>query len=117
MFTFTCDGESYMNSVTCDGESEYAALRFKNEMIEIECSPANYQDLFDNGYESDPRDGEFRFYYDNENITFTSGKYGEYKAGCLTLTLKMTKEIRESLEDAMNEWRAFILERKETCNK
>ena len=68
MFTFTCDGESYMNYVTSDLSSEYVALRFKNQMIEIQCSPANYQDLFDNGYESDPRNGEFRFYYDDDHI-------------------------------------------------
>jgi hypothetical protein len=104
MFTFTYDSNYDRNSVS---------LIFKNEILEIECCPESYQDLYEDGvkffaYDSAPCNGEFRFHYDDEKIIFNAAKYGDGQGGCLTLVLKMTKEIRKSLDNALNEWRAII---------
>jgi len=102
MFTFTFDSE--YDSVT---------LLFKNEVLEISCCPENLADLGEDGYDSAPSNGEFSFYYDAEKITFSVAKHGDGQGGGIDITLKMTKEIRESLETALNEWRAVIKKREE----
>jgi hypothetical protein len=89
-------------------EDDSVSLIFKNDILEIECCPESCEDLNDDGYDSAPSNGEFTFHYDDEKITFSAAKYGDGQGGCLTLVLKMTKEIRESLENALNEWRYVI---------
>ena len=93
-----------------DSEYNMVSLIFKNEILEIDCSPECLKYLYDDGaYDSTPSNGEFRFHYDDENITFNAAKYGDGQGGCLTLVLKMTKEIRKSLDEAINEWKEVIL--------
>jgi hypothetical protein len=97
MFTFTYDE---FNSVS---------LEFENEFLKLECVPESSEYLDDHGYSSCPSNGEFEFYFNEETITFNAAKRGDGQGGTLTITLKMTKEIRESLEKAMEDWRVFLL--------
>jgi len=83
-------------------------LRFKNEVLEIMCRPENIGDICEKGYDSSPSNGEFMFSYDEENISFRVAKYGNGQGGDIYIRFKMTKEIRESLEHSMKEWRNFI---------
>jgi hypothetical protein len=99
MFTFIYDSENKNNSAT---------LYFKNDILEMSCSPENIVDLEDDGYNSAPSNGEFMFYYDEENISFRVEKYGERRGGNINISFRMTKKIRESLEIALNEWRQLI---------
>ncbi len=101
-----------------DREYNTVSLIFKNEILEIDCSPECLKCLYDDGediysYDSTPSNGEFRFHYDDKNITFNAAKYGDGQGGCLTLVLKMTKDIRKSLDEAINEWKEVILKNKD----
>ena len=102
-----------MFTFSYDEEYDSATLHFKNELLEIECCPENCADLFEDSYDSAPSNGEFRFHYDKDKIVFNVAKYGNGQGGCLTLVFKMTKEILNSLEEALKEWRSIILKRKE----
>ena len=97
-----------MFTFSYDIENDSVSLVFKNEILEIDCSPECFYELVEDGYDSAPSNGEFHFYYDDTSITFNVGKYGDGQGGCLTIVLEMTKEIRESLEKAITEWRALI---------
>ena len=93
---------------TIKHNNDVFVLNFKNEVLEITFSPENIADLCEKGYDSSPSNGEFMFSYDEENITFRVAKYGNGQGGDICIRFQMTKEIRESLEHAMKEWRNFI---------
>ena len=92
-------------------DDDMITLSFKNEMIQIECYPEDPSAICDDGYSSDPSNGEFEFYYNDDSISFTAAKYGDGRGGSLSLTFKMTPEIKESLKNAMSEWRRYLEER------
>ncbi len=96
-----------------DNEYEIATLLFSNEVLEISCCPESLDGLCEDGYDSAPSNGEFSFSYDAEKISFTVAKHGDGQGGSIDISFRMTKEIRESLEIALNEWRAVIKRKKE----
>jgi hypothetical protein len=83
-------------------------LRFKNEFIDLECRPENPTEIQEDGFDSGPSNGEFYFYYNDDVITFAAARYGDGNGGNLNVTLKMTPEIKESLEVALKEWRIYL---------
>ena len=95
MFTLICDE----NTVT---------LKFNNDFLNITCFPENAEDLFETGFDSAPSNGDFNFFYDDKKIVFNVGKYGDGLGGSLTVELKMTSEIKESLGKALDEWREYM---------
>ena len=84
-------------------EDEMLSLVFSNENLRITCYP---EDCY-----SRPSNREFNFVYNEEKIVFESAKYGDkrggYLRGYLLVELKMNKEIKESLERALEEWKNF----------
>ena len=96
-----------------DNEYEIATLLFSNEVLEISCSPETFEELCEDGYDSAPSNGEFSFSYDAEKISFAVAKHGDGQGGRIDITFRMTKEIHESLEIALNEWREIIKRKKE----
>jgi hypothetical protein len=88
-------------------EYNCVSLQFKNDILEIWCRPENIDRLCKDGYDSAPNSKEhFSFFYDEEKIKFFH--YGG--DGDISISFRMTKEIRESLEIALNEWREIIKE-------
>ncbi len=86
---------------------------FKNENIKITCCPENANELQEDGFDSAPGNGEFSFYFNDHEISFTAAKHGDGQGGSLTISVKMTDEIKKSLEVAMMEWRVYLREKKE----
>ena len=86
-------------------------LYFHNEIMEFECSPENCTSLLEDGYSGDTCNGEFSFSYDDKMINFYFAKHGDGCGGRFSLSLNMTKEIKESLDNAMKEWRDYLKKR------
>ena len=91
-------------------DNDMITLYFKNELIEITCDPENPDCLLDenNGFDSSPSNGEFNFYYDDNYISFFVGKYGDGNGGALMIKFKMNDAIKESLKNALREWREYL---------
>lgn len=98
-----------------DNFLESAVLHFKNEVLDISCRPEDFTYLCRDGYgfDSNPDNGTFRFYYDDEKISFSVAKYGDGQGGSFDITFRMTKEIKESLEDALELWISDIERKRE----
>ena len=88
-------------------EDEMLSLIFSNENLRITCYPEDSTNLKKNGFDSRPSNGEFNFVYNEEKIVFECSKYGDGRGGYLLVELKMNKEIKESLERALEEWKNF----------
>lgn len=102
-----------MFTISIDKEFEAVTLSFKNEYIEFECCPEDCDSLWEHGYDSYPSNGEFNFSYLEKEISFSIAKHGDGQGGQFSLTIKMTKDIRDSLEKAMKEWRDFLADREQ----
>jgi hypothetical protein len=89
------------------------AIYFNNDFISLEFVPEDCTDLFDKGFGSVISNGDFGFSFNNGQIIFYIAKYGDGQGGNFSLTLNMTREIEESLEQAIREWREFLKERDE----
>jgi hypothetical protein len=86
-------------------------LSFENEMIDITCIPNRPDELESDNFDSSPSNGEFSFYFDNEQITFSSSNHRRStQGGCLYITIKMTPEIKKSLDKAMSDWKKYLEE-------
>ena len=101
-------------------EIERACLIFENDSIKLELIPCEVgliidsndsdDEVVDNGqhhYRSNPKNGKYGFYYDKNQITFTSSGYGNGQGGALYITIKMTDEILKSLEESLKEMRLY----------
>ena len=82
-------------------------LTFDNDFLHIQCQPD--EELLNNKmvlgshiyYEKDENEKDnFSFSYDDEKVIFSSGQLGS-----IVIVLKMTKEIKNSLEKALEDWR------------
>ena len=87
-------------------EYDDVRLMFQNENIHIDCSPENPHALTDDGdLNSMPSNGEFNFCFDENQITFLCAKYGDGNGGYLEIKLKMTEDIKKSLDECIEKWR------------
>lgn len=87
-------------------------LSFSNEMIDITCIPYCPEDLGNDNFDSAPSGCEFSFYVDNDQITFSSSYHRRSEqGGCLYITIKMTPEIKESLDKALSDWNKYLEEK------
>lgn len=86
-----------------------ASLIFKNEFIELCCTPDGIEreHFYKNGYDSEPPNGEFNFTFNDKDIFFNCSKYGCGQGGSLSITLKMTSEIKESLDKAFRDMKDY----------
>ena len=93
-------------------DDDIISLIFENDNMEIHCCPVNPDKLSKNSYKANTCDGHFEFSFNNSSITFRAAKYekGE-EGGSLAIYVKMTTEIKKSLDDALNEWRLYLDER------
>jgi hypothetical protein len=88
-------------------------LSFENETINITCIPNYLDEIENNGFDSSPSNGEFSFYFDSEEVTFSSSNNRRSnQGGGLYITIKMTAEIKKSLDKAMNDWKQYLEENK-----
>lgn len=83
-------------------------LTFKNDFMELNFSPENPDCINENGFDSSPSNGEFNFYYKDDEIIFNCVKHGDKKGGSLSYKFKMTSEIKESLYQALLDWKNYI---------
>lgn len=89
-------------------------LNFENEVININCIPYCPDELDFDHFDSPPSTGEFSFYFNDEEITFSSSSNRRHNVGGgLYITIKMTAEIKKSLDKAMSDWRNYLKELKE----
>ena len=95
-----------MFTITFD--DDYVSLSFRNELIAIEFDPEDATALLEDGFDSAPSNGDFSFSFNEEAITFYIAKHGDGQGGRFSLSLKMTQEIRDSLENAMRKWREYL---------
>ena len=100
-----------MFTITFD--DDYVSLSFRNQLIEIDFDPEDATALLEDGFDSDPSNGEFSFSFNEEAITFNIAKHGDGQGGRFSLSLKLTQEIRDSLENAMRKWREYLEARDE----
>jgi len=94
-----------MFTINFDDNEDRVSICFRNELIDIEFVPEDCFAISDDGFDSMSSNGEFSFRFNEEKITFYIGKYGDGKGGSFSLSLKMTKEIKESLDNVMSKWR------------
>lgn len=94
-------------------DNDYISLKFKNDVLNISFEPQEPSELYEDGFNSGPSNGEFYFHHTDEDITFCCGKYGDGLGGTLNITVKMTSEIKESLDKAISEWRKYLENRNE----
>ena len=106
MFTivhgFTCNCNE---KCICDDRCECVDLIFQNDTILISVSPEDlfaFNEMKDNEYNSDPGNGDFKFRWDDKEITFTCAKYGNGKGGSINITIRMTPEILKSLQNCID---------------
>ncbi len=86
-------------------------LSFSNEMIDITCIPNCPEELGSDNFDYAPSGCEFSFYFDNEEITFSSSSHRRsMQGGGLYITVKMTEEIKKSLDKALSDWRKYLEE-------
>ncbi len=102
-----------MFTITFDHEYDKVSLSFRSELIDIEFNPEDCTALLDDGFDSAPSNGEFSFSFNEETISFSIAKHGDGQGGSFSLSLKMTKEIKESLDNAISEWRRYLEAREE----
>ena len=102
-----------MFTITFDREYDIVSLSFRNELIEFYFDPEDATALLKDGFDSAPSNGDFSFSFSEETISFSIAKHGDGQGGRFSLSLKMTKEIKESLDNAMSEWREYVEERNE----
>lgn len=100
-----------------DNINDIATLIFKNDFLEIECSPENFLHLNEHGYESECNNGECSIYYSEKLIIFEVAKYGDGEGGSLSISLKMTEEIFNSLKEALKQWKKIIDEKEKEEEK
>ena len=100
-----------------------ATLVFENDSIKLECIPCEvaqgikyyssdyFEDDYDDGkeydFKSNPTNGEFNFYHDENEIIFKSSGYGNGNGGALVVKIKMTDKICESLKEALEEMKLY----------
>ncbi len=89
-------------------DDDHVSLSFRNELIDIEFDPEDATALFEDSFDSRPSNGEFSFDFNEDTITFYIAKHGDGQGGSFSLSLKMTQEIRDSLENAMRKWREYL---------
>jgi hypothetical protein len=91
---------------------DIVSLIFENDNMEIHCYPENPDRLYNDSYKADTCDGHFEFTFNDSSITFRVAKYGKGgEGGNIVIYVKMTSEIKKSLDDALNEWRLYLNER------
>ena len=91
---------------------DIVTLLFQNDNIEIRCCPETPDGLNSNSYVADTVDGFFDFSFDDKKIRFSAARYDRGgEGGSLSIYVKMTPEIKKSLDDALNEWREYLKER------
>lgn len=92
--------------LTSDG---IVTLFFQYGDIEIRCCPEAPEMLGSNSYVADTRDGFFDFSFDDKKIRFSAARYDKGgQGGTLSIYVKMSSEIKKSLDDALNEWREYL---------
>ena len=96
-----------MFTISFDKEYDIVTLSFSNGIIDIECVPEDSSCFSEDGFDSSPSNGEFSFVFNKETITFNIAKHGDGRGGSFSISLKMTEEIYESLENVMKKWREY----------
>ena len=79
-------------------------LKFESETFNLEFAPQNPKALKDGVFNSQPTNGECYFREDAAEIIFNCAKFGCGQGGSLTVKIKMTSEIKASLENCIKVW-------------
>jgi len=87
-------------------DDESTTIVFKHDSVELSFSPeylVAVNEIKANTFNSHPSNGEFKFTWDDEKVTFTAARHGDGRGGelCITLPFTTSPGMKQSLLDCI----------------